>query len=570
MSDQQVKYTITADATQANNELTKVDKAAVSLVGNERALADATTRATAAIVKEQKAAEAAAKAIADYGAESTKAAKASAAHERAIDAAAKAQLGQKRATEDLAAATKKAAETTATSTATSTETLRQRIGKSAEGLSKQAAAISLVSSSMEGMGGQVGKMVAGAGQMAAAFGAGGPFALALVAGLAAVDAFSSHLASLNREQDDLIAKTYGPVEAVAGQMQKAERDLAALRRDAAGPETVKQAAARVQAEIDAVNVQVADVIKARNAMKVSAEEEYFAERNRFEQQRNILEKTVTLLEQKQLLETGKAAAGLPTKKIGLAAVSPEAMEESETFEKSRIWLQSMRDDAIAHRLKNEADGREELARLNAEATQETQRMDAEATREAQRQAEERVQIAQEEARQKKQTAEGHGAFISSQVVTTAGIISQAAVAAADGQAAFGEILLAGLSQQAGGFITLKGAEVAAAGAASAILGNPAGIAQAAAGVGLIALGQAVSVGGPAVAASLFGGGGGQSAPDASASRDRGASPGGRGGGGGGGGSLVVNVSYGAGGPLPEDTAREIAKVTNTGRRRGAA
>ena len=113
--------------------------------------------------------------------------------------------------------------------------------------------------------------------------------------------------------------------------------------------------------------------------------------------------------------------------------------------------------------------------------------------------------------------------------------------------------------------------MAAAGAASAILGNPAGIAQAAAGVGLIALGQAVSVGGPAVAASLFGGGGGQSAPDASASRDRGASPGGRGGGGGsGGGPLVVNVSYGAGGPLPEDTAREIAKVTNTGRRRGAA
>ena len=513
MSEQQLKYTITADASQANTELAKVDKAAVSLVGNEQKLATETTKATTAIREQGKA---------------------------------------------------------ATTTAASTETLRQRIGKTTENLSKQAAAISLVSSSMEGAGGNVGKMVAGAGQMAAAFGAGGPFAAALVAGMAAVSAFSSHLAKLNQEQDDLIAKTYGPVEAAAAQLHKIERDISALRRDAAGPETAKQASARVQAEIDAVNVQVADVIKARNAMKVSAEEEYFAERQRFEQQRIILEKTVTLLEQKQLLETGKAAtAGMPAKKIGTAVVKPEAMEEGELLEKNTLWLQSMRDDAIAHKLKNEADAREELARMDADAAQETQRMDAEATREAKHQAEERVKIAQEESEQKQQKAEAHGAFIASQFVTTAGIISQAAVAAADGQAAFGEVVLAGLSPQAGGFITLKGAEVAAAGAASAIHGNPAGLAQAAAGVGLIALGQAVSVGGPAVAASLFGGGG-QSAPDASASRDRGASPGGRGGGGGGGGPLVVNVSYGAGGPLPEDTAREIAKVTNTGRRRGAA
>ena len=90
MSDQQVKYTITADASQANSELAKVDKAAASLVGNEKALATETAKAT--------------KAIADQG-------------------------------------------KVASTTAASTETFRQRIGKSAEGLSKQAAAISLVSSS---------------------------------------------------------------------------------------------------------------------------------------------------------------------------------------------------------------------------------------------------------------------------------------------------------------------------------------------------------------------------------------------------------------------------------------
>jgi hypothetical protein len=526
MSDQQVKYTITADATQANAELAKIDKAAVSLVGNEQKLATETNKATAAIKEQGKA---------------------------------------------------------ATTTAAATQTLQQRIGKAAEGLSKQAAAISLVSSSMEGMGGQVGKMVAGAGQMAAAFGAGGPFALALVAGLAAVDAFSSHLASLNREQDDLIAKTYGPVEAVAGQMQKAERDLAALRRDAAGPETVKQAAARVQAEIDAVNVQVADVIKARNAMKVSAEEEYFAERNRFEQQRKILEKTVTLLEQKQLLETGKAAAGLPTKKIGLAAVSPEAMEESETFEKSRIWLQSMRDDAIAHRLKNEADAREELARIdekaaketeriNEKAARETQRMDAEATAQSQRQADDRVKIAQEEARLKMEAAQQNAMYATQALGIVGSATQQYLTMRIQGEKNAEQAFAASIMGQAGQALVSYGVQAFGRGVLEASSPVTAVLAPASFAASAALIGGGLALGGVATGLTHAAAGGkvGSEIPDKEAAKDKGASPGGRGGGGGGGGSLVVNVSYGAGGPLPEDTAREIAKVTNTGRRRGAA
>jgi len=500
MSDQQVKYTITADATQANSELAKVDKAAVSLVGNEQKLATETNKATAALKEQGK---------------------------------------------------------VATTTATSTETLRQRIGKSAENLSKQAAAISLVSSSMEGMGGQVGKMVAGAGQMAAAFGAGGPFALALVAGLAAVDAFSSHLATLNREQDELIAKTYGPVEAAAGQMQKAERDVAALRRDAAGPETVKQAAARVQMEIDAVNAQVDEVIKARNAMKISSSQEYFDERERYEQQRKILEKTVTLLQQKQNLEQGKAAtANLPAKKIGPTVVKHEAMEESTVAEQNIMFVTKMRDEAIAHRLKNEANAREEQAR-----------MDKEATEEERRQAEERVKIAEDEASKKQSVADSQAAFVTGQLMKTSSVIAQSAAAAAKGQEDAGAILLQGLAQQAGDLITLKGAESAATGLAQLFTGNPAGAVPLAGGLALIAAGQAIAVGGAEVAASMVSSAAKAPSTDKSASRDRGASPG-RSGGNGGGGPLVVNVAYGVGGPLPEDTAREISKAVNTGRRRG--
>lgn len=92
-----------------------------------------------------------------------------------------------------------------------------------------------------------------------------------------------------------------------------------------------------------------------------------------------------------------------------------------------------------------------------------------------------------------------------------------------------------------------------------------------AGAGMIATGVA------AVAVGVgMGAAGSATAPppeakgSSGAARDRGASPRSSRGGGDG-GPLVVNVSYGVGGPLPEDTAREIAKVVRTGnRRRGAA
>ena len=80
------------------------------------------------------------------------------------------------------------------------------------------------------------------------------------------------------------------------------------------------------------------------------------------------------------------------------------------------------------------------------------------------------------------------------------------------------------------------------------------------------LGVALGAGGTAIQHSVAG----ANATDKTASRDRGAAPRSSGGSSGSGGPLVINVSYGVSGPLPEDTAREIAKVMRTGdRRRGA-
>jgi hypothetical protein len=515
MSDQQVKYTITADATQANSELTRVDKAVTTLVGNEKALATETMLATRALERQ--------------GA-------------------------------------------VATQTAAKTLTLREQIGKSAEGLSKQAAAVSLVSSSMQGMGGQVGKLVAGAGQMAAAYGAGGPFALALVGGMAAIQGITSVAMSSLDKQEKAFDAMFVKMDAAVARLKDIQRRTEEIRQSGL-PEgvrrsaTVKRTKADIDAEIAAIResgrVSSTAQSRERDAIAIKALEDSkkaLDDETEAIRKNKLAKDSVGFRAQFLADAAGKKPKGGGGGAVATASDLPRFLS-SEAGGAARARDAALDADIANQRwtdaLKAEEDARKEQAR-----------MDAEATKEAERQAAERVKIAQEEAKQKRMAAEEHGAFIAGQITTTAGIISQAAVAAADGQAAFGEVLLAGLSQQAGGFITLKGAEVAAAGAASAILGNPAGIAQAAAGASMIALGQAVAVGGPSVAASLFGGGG-QGAPDASAARDRGASPG-RGGGGSGGGNLVVNVSYGAGGPLPEDTAREIAKATNTGRRRGAA
>jgi hypothetical protein len=107
------------------------------------------------------------------------------------------------------------------------------------------------------------------------------------------------------------------------------------------------------------------------------------------------------------------------------------------------------------------------------------------------------------------------------------------------------------------------------GAGMSILGDPRGPAML--GLGGLAVAAGVGMGAGSAALSHTAAGGTIGKPlDDKATRDPGASPRSSGGGGSG-GPLIVNVAYGAGGPLPEDIAREIHKVTSSGnRRRGAA
>jgi hypothetical protein len=132
------------------------------------------------------------------------------------------------------------------------------------------------------------------------------------------------------------------------------------------------------------------------------------------------------------------------------------------------------------------------------------------------------------------------------------------------------LMAASLMRTAGQALIGHGINLAGAAVVSASTGLlPVAAAQAGAAAGLIAGG--VALGATATGIEHVSAGGTLGKPiDDKATKDPGASPRSSGGGGGG-GPLIVNVAYGAGGPLPEDIAREIHRVTSSGnRRRGAA
>ena len=215
--------------------------------------------------------------------------------------------------------------------------------------------------------------------------------------------------------------------------------------------------------------------------------------------------------------------------------------------------------------------RQEMLKHDEKNNAAAEKLDRERTRELDRQARERQQIREREAEHARRLHEQEVDYLTQMGTTAAAAIGTFAAQSAAGQEEAFQNLLGTASMQAGGIIMLEGGKVMAAGISGMLTApNPISAAQIVGGGALVAAGAAVQTGGPAVISSLMSmatGGGGKQA----AAKDRGASPRGGSGGGGGSGGLTVNVSYGAGGPLPEDIAREIDKVVKSNdRRRGAA
>lgn len=150
------RYTIEVDATRANQELARAHSASTTLAGTEKALENAVKQTNTALAQQAPAAAAAGAGM----------------------------VGLQKSAQRLSGV-----------------------------LGKQAAAIALVSQHLGEGNGKIGEAVKGAGMMAAAFGAGGPWAAALVAGIALVGQLNKHWEELNRLQIEEINKTYQAVDA---------------------------------------------------------------------------------------------------------------------------------------------------------------------------------------------------------------------------------------------------------------------------------------------------------------------------------------------------------------------
>jgi hypothetical protein len=153
------------------------------------------------------------------------------------------------------------------------------------------------------------------------------------------------------------------------------------------------------------------------------------------------------------------------------------------------------------------------------------------------------------------------------VATLTGSLAAGIIA---GQESAWASFLSGAASQAGQFITLEGAKTLAVGVGGALVGNPAAPAQIAGGIALMAAGSAIATGGAAAAQQLAGGGGraGGGGGAVSARREVGVNRGRSSGGNGtNNGPTVINVTYSAAGPRPEDTGRAVNTALQAHRRR---
>jgi len=242
MTTSDMRYAIAIDTAAADVALQRVRNEVTTLAGEENALAKATDSATAALTKQGAAAAA---------------------------------------------------------TSPKVETFQQRVAKLPDVLGKQAAAISLVSSSLEGMGGEVGKAVAGAGQIAAAFGAGGPFAAALVGGIAVIDKLTQYWRGLNEEEDRNIKLKFATVDAAKSKTEALKAELVELRKQADPEQARADSRKAIADELRTLEI-TRDQLRRRAEIKGTTQEQASlmrAESAQLDDQRKLLIEKLTLMAQ---------------------------------------------------------------------------------------------------------------------------------------------------------------------------------------------------------------------------------------------------------------------------------
>jgi len=474
-----------------------------------------------------------------------------------------------------------------------------------------AAAISGVGAALGNSTSAVGKFVNAAAQGAAAFGAGGPLGLAIVGATLAIDEYvkatKESEAALGVWRDRLTmvtptmsatrdivrdladeAKRLGVETLNAGKTQyevairTAGIEKAALEAKLANIEAsdrLRQAAVNeARSAFESAKLRGRGVDEARERLDEAIAIQAMVSRNAQEYRGQVasLEDSVWKIAEAWM------ATETATKAAVRAAGSQSAASGSAIFDETSFGNTDIDVDARAREARNEAADRafDARAKLNAD------RMNAE-IKEQKQAAENAARIMdsirekdldklQESLDNQRQAWKDFGSGFADLGIGMFGPVADAGQQFFDdlitGQEHAAEMMGISLMRTAGDALVGHGINLLGQSVVSAFTPalQPLAAAQAGAGAGLVAVGMGLGAGATAASHTLAGGTIGQPLPDDKATKDKGASPR-RMGGDSGGGPLVVNVSYGAGGPLPEDIAREINRVVSSGnRRRGAA
>ena len=501
-----------------------------------------------------------------------------------------------------------------------------RLGVQAKALQQKmapaAAAISGVSAALGDSAGAAGKAVAAVGQMTAAFGAGGTFAVAIVAATLAVNKLQQSWDDTIAAQDRALNAQYaGLAKSVAlANNSRAALDSARERLASSTGATTKDsftglnedfkpliaaAEARVAllrknigidgTSVDELNAQISD-------LGMSAADVLEQNRKNRESQIKIGDREVAQLKEalqlnKDALRVEKQVARAAADKPGAstargAATAKESARPMSISEDSAMWAAV--EDA---RLKSESERSVVAWEMHDDEIERTKMMHDQKIESAARwytidlemaEAAEKAKtdIANKALDQREKDFESIGQMSASALtqgmqgaasVVTAGIIS-----GQDGAKVALASFLSDAANSAGGFVTLEGAKILALGIGGALSSggtNPISYAQIAGGAAMVGAGVAIQQGGPSAVNALLGlsgsasGGASGGTPGGASKKATSSSGVNRGSGSsgassGGGGGLVVNVAYGVTGPSPDETARAINRALRAGKENG--
>lgn len=407
------------------------------------------------------------------------------------------------------------------------------------------------------------------GDVAGLLSGGGAIAIAMAAGGFAVSALTKHWEALNKQQDAVLNKDWARLTAGADALRAQSDRIAALTAQLRGPETresINQGFDDNQKRMLDEKQKLENEISSGKTVDQNSEIRKLIKQKNIEIDRNEEErqKRLLVLFKSQNDELAKRASikGAPSGRDYFAEVDKSLGDEIASDKSAAdAAFESLRGKAFADKDKIISNNRDQIA------------SDAEMRMKANNDWLDEITAQNQQAKDDiNQTWAGFGSQMTSNIVGgVAGGFTTLFTEMAAGNKHAAEIALSS-------FLSSTGQQIIASGVQSVVQGslfaaNPLTAAAApgmiGAGIAAIGIGTAMAAGGAGISASIpKGGGAATGGRGASSERGTGSGSSRSGGGSDGGGTTVININYAAGGPNPEDTARDISDVlARAGRRR---